>query len=244
MAYPSIAEIQPIVARIDARAAGATHYFTGKPCKKGHVAPRFACNSACAVCEKQRVGSNQEYHRAKNRAWRIANPERFRAGVKAWTDANPDRRKAISNNWYAANRERHLATGKAWIEANPGRRQALGKARYDADPKQHNAATQAWYAANRARHRDICRAWEAANPERARAIQKLHNAHRRAMKKQQTPLWADRATIKAFYLACPPGYHVDHIVPIRGKNVSGLHVHHNLQYLSPSENHRKGNYHE
>lgn len=66
-------------------------------------------------------------------------------------------------------------------------------------------------------------------------------AKRRARKLQATPAWANLEVIKEIYLNCPEGHHVDHIVPLQGKNVCGLHVEYNLQYLPASENMSKGN---
>lgn len=42
--------------------------------------------------------------------------------------------------------------------------------------------------------------------------------------------------IKEFYDNCPVGFVVDHIIPLCGKQVSGLHVINNLQYLTKHEN--------
>lgn len=53
--------------------------------------------------------------------------------------------------------------------------------------------------------------------------------------------WADQEKIKEIYRNCPEGMHVDHIIPLKGELVSGLHVAENLQYLSPEENMKKGN---
>ena len=36
-------------------------------------------------------------------------------------------------------------------------------------------------------------------------------------------------------------WEVDHIIPLQGENVCGLHVDYNLQYLTPEENGKKGN---
>lgn len=67
------------------------------------------------------------------------------------------------------------------------------------------------------------------------------NAHRRNRVHIATPPWADKNAIRKFYIACPEGYHVDHIIPLRGEYVSGLHVIENLQYLPAIENIKKGN---
>ena len=47
--------------------------------------------------------------------------------------------------------------------------------------------------------------------------------------------------IKEIYQNRKKGYHVDHIIPLQGENVSGLHVENNLQYLTTKQNLSKGN---
>lgn len=66
-------------------------------------------------------------------------------------------------------------------------------------------------------------------------------AHRRALVIRATPKWADRSKVLDIYRNCPAGYHVDHIVPLNNNLVCGLHVEHNLQYLSAEDNLRKSN---
>lgn len=89
------------------------------------------------------------------------------------------------------------------------------------------------------------------NPEKVkhyRFIEKISGksaakaAKRRAAKLQATPPWADLEEIKNVYLEAQYfGMHVDHIIPLQGKNVCGLHVWDNLQLLSAVENIKKGN---
>ena len=76
-----------------------------------------------------------------------------------------------------------------------------------------------------------------------------YNSFVRAAKLQRTPKWADSEKINSYYDVCAffnevngyIKYHVDHVVPLQGKEVSGLHVHNNLQILLAKENCSKGN---
>ena len=64
---------------------------------------------------------------------------------------------------------------------------------------------------------------------------------KKRLKEFQVPKWADLNKIKEIYLKCPEGFHVDHIIPLNGEFVSGLHVENNLQYLTIAENLSKNN---
>jgi hypothetical protein len=74
-----------------------------------------------------------------------------------------------------------------------------------------------------------------------RSMRKEYQARKKANKLQRTPAWANLDKIAEIYANCPEGYHVDHIIPLQGELVSGLHVENNLQYLSALENIQKSN---
>lgn len=108
-------------------------------------------------------------------------------------------------------RQQETEKRREWKKSNPGRDTSAA-------------------AARRSRIRDKIRLY-------SRQYQKTRNQNLQ----KSTPLWADLEAIAEFYCHCPPGHHVDHIIPMRGKLVCGLHVLANLQYLPASENLRKSN---
>lgn len=59
---------------------------------------------------------------------------------------------------------------------------------------------------------------------------------------KRTPKWSQEVDILEFYENRPEGMHVDHVLPLQGKYVSGLHVIENLQYLEPRTNYGKRNH--
>ena len=82
------------------------------------------------------------------------------------------------------------------------------------------------------------------NRKRKLKLDVFHCALRDARKRQRTPKWLSKKEkyhIKIFYLYRPKNCHVDHILPLAGKTVSGFHTLNNLQYLTASDNVKKHN---
>ena len=132
--------------------------------------------------------------------------------------------KLSSTSWYLNNRERVLKMVSDLQQTEKGRLQKNARNKKHAKTEKGKAS--------------MARYQSSVN---GRKVRNATDAKRRASKLQRTPAWADLKAIKQFYLNCPEGYHVDHIVPLQGVNVSGFHVLNNLQYLTKSENSSKGN---
>ena len=85
-----------IMTRSVARELGITYYFTGRPCKYGHIATRNVKSKACAVCQ--------------NKIW------------NEWNKNNPGVSAALTKKWIADNFERYKTTQrrgrKKWIKIN------------------------------------------------------------------------------------------------------------------------------
>lgn len=101
---------------------------------------------------------------------------------------------------------------------------------------------------SRRKHLDARRAYardyQKKNLERFLA----HNAQRKEHIKRATPPWADKKVILDLYILAKvlsrdlgTQIDVDHIVPLKGKNVCGLHVQNNLRLLPHLENVAKHN---
>jgi 5-methylcytosine-specific restriction endonuclease McrA len=99
--------------------------------------------------------------------------------------------------------------------------------------------------------REASKRYRKAHPEKVKAIKAIDTAKQRANKAQRSPSWLSqnqKDDIKEWYYAAqelskifPWKLHVDHIVPLRGNNVSGLHVAWNLQLLPAGVNLSKSN---
>jgi hypothetical protein len=96
-----------VISRESAKSLGLKRYFTGKPCKYGHMSERLVSDKKCVTCKKVHLADwksrnkdhiqnyNAEKYRGmsdevreRSRLWRQNNPERFRELTKSWVHRN------------------------------------------------------------------------------------------------------------------------------------------------------------
>lgn len=167
---------------------------------------------------------------AASKAYAVNNAERLREKRIRDYAENAELLRAKSRAWHHNNRDQSIARSAKWKAENKDRVRTYKKEK-DAQ----------YYVENR--HRILARSleWQKTNPDKANA----RNRRRLAAKLRATPSWADHFVIDGMYELAQVfrgiglDMHVDHIVPLRGKNVCGFHSHDNLQLLIGEKNLRK-----
>jgi hypothetical protein len=134
--------------------------------------------------------------------------------------------------WTAKNRDKVRALKKSYYKDNPKERELQAK------------RSRKWLEENRDKSRAASAKWRESNL----AVAAAAASRRKAKKLQRTPSWADHDKIRQFYILAKElteqtgvEHEVDHIYPLQGELVSGLHVETNLQILTKTANRAKGN---
>lgn len=193
-----------------------------KVCAKCGESDRFP-SGGCRACSKKRYTSTAAEKIAYVTEWRKNNPERVRVYSAKWRNAHPEKASSAVSAWKDRNHERVKQKNKQWGEANSARKATTSLAWRVANPERTAFLVAEWGRQNSARRSEI-------------------TAKRRSARMLRTTQWSDYDAIRHIYeQAKTLGMHVDHIIPLQGDNVSGLHVEYNLQLLTPEENKKKGN---
>ena len=160
---------------------------------------------------------------------------------------DPEKAAAYAKAYRQANRKKAYERVKEWRAANPERWKEQQKKYAQKHPEKIVAKTLRWIRNNPERAAMLAKASRQRNKDRISA----NKAKYRADKRNRTPKWVDADhlwMIKEVYdLAIKRTklhgfeWHVDHIIPLNGKIVSGLHVIENLQVIPGIENVSKGN---
>lgn len=175
--------------------------------------------ATCKTCDGEYYVKNKESILEQKKQYYLQNQDILILGKRQYRKENSEKIKERDKLRYIKNRNRILEYKKIYHLIN---KESKSKRKYNI-----------LYCA---RNRHILRA--------------IH-AKRRARKLSATPGWLtsdDINSIKELYLIAQmfklytgQEYHVDHIVPLQGQNVCGLHVPWNLQILTAEENLRKSN---
>lgn len=165
-----------IISRRDAVCLGLKRYFTGIPCKFGHIVERFCSNNKCLDCHRK-------------------NSKHFR-------EERAESAKNSSAKYRQKNRTKEYERWRLWVSKNIARNRSLK-------------------SKHRAKKADATPKW----------LTDTHCFEIYCMYQQSISL-EQKTGVK---------HHVDHIVPLNGKNVSGLHVPWNLQVIPAKENLKKSN---
>lgn len=206
-----------------------------RACRSAAARAWYAANKLRVIARKANYTEVQkEQLRAAQRRRYALDPTKAIAATRAWQAAHPEAVKKTAREWYANNAARAYERNKEWHKRNP-----------QATKRYNEQATNT--PAKRAYKSLKSAMWAKKNPDKANALK----AKRRASKMQRTPAWLTEAHFKAIrdiymqasQLSKTTGvlHHVDHIVPLQGKIVSGLHVPWNLRVVTATVNLTKNN---
>lgn len=147
---------------------------------------------------------------------------------------NKDRIKESNAKYYKQNKDKVRAQALEWHNNN----------------KERSKARQAeYYKANSDSLKLQAAEYRRSHPEARKAM----HAQQRVAKLQRTPAWADQKAVNQVYYdceeinlaaataGCSEFFVVDHIIPLQGKLVSGLHISSNLQIITANANAEKSN---
>jgi len=155
--------------------------------------------------------------------------------VKKWRAENPAAKAEQSKRYQKKNPEKCAEKAAKWAQLNPEKVKQIRR----------SSAAKA-----RIVHADAIKVRKSEYSKNNRDIINAAVARRKAAKLMRTPRWLDPVSLKeieftytwcAALRLCGLNYHVDHVVPLQGENVSGLHVPWNLQVIPAVENIKKRN---
>lgn len=115
------------VSRDEARRAGLVRYFTGKRCKRGHLAERVVSSCGCVECQRETVkrwaAANsdrvKEWVRNGRARYEARHPGRVKAAKQNYKLRHTDRLKEQARTYSAKHRDAISARRDKWLETNP-----------------------------------------------------------------------------------------------------------------------------
>lgn len=217
----------------------------------------------CRKCLRMYTGRKcQPCANALQRKWAAAHPEKVKAMARAayeksreariryaaqWKRENPEKTKASTAKYRATHAQELLVRSRAYRTEHCEQLRQDARKRRAEQREVVSYRNARWYAENPGKFTARTNAWKRANPEKVAVLRDIY----RLRKVQAVPGWfseldlfvAQEAVLLRGVRQQLTGvkWHVDHVVPLRGRNVCGLHVYSNLAVVPATANLKKHN---
>lgn len=216
-----------------AKAANERFYWTGIPCKNGHLDKRYTGSGTCATCSVNNTLKHQA--KAPHHPNRIAARE---AGLTHYSTGRPcihghDKRFVATGHCAPC----EVIKAKRWLGARPDYAASAKRRSRATNPIPHRKASKKWAKANPTKHADSIIRWKKRHPQRAKELA-IVRSHRRRTRLRNNggdftldDIVAIRIKQNFACAACGDTerqQEIDHIIPVR---LGGSSYPSNLQLL-------------
>lgn len=235
----------PPLSRGEAKLSGLIEYLSSRLCLEGHLL-RYVSNNQCAECSRIKIRLKPKRPKHPKKIAR-ENGEKFYTSNKPCKWGHISKRYVNSTSCLeccSLKKEQNLRRAREWRKKNKSYCKEFRKIKRIKEQEAIPNAGKIRYAKNKERLRELAK----INRKKHKARIIAANKKRRHSKALRVPSWANLKAIDNIYkdrerISIETGieHHVDHIIPLQGKIVSGLHVENNLQIISAAENLSKKN---
>ena len=194
--------------------------------------------SYCRICAAE-----------KERARRAPIRDQINAQGRVYYESHKEEKKEWAKRYLADPEKsaRKRETEAQWLQRNPHKISEYSRRHYEKNSESRCASARERYAENKEKERSRMLRYQADNLH----VYAANAAARRAAKQQATPPWLTEDHLTMMKIAYQMAelmsermgvkFHVDHIHPLKGENLCGLHVPWNLRVIPAEENMSKGN---
>ena len=127
-----------IISRKEAKEKGLTRYFTGKPCKHGHIADRWVSGGGCSECKRLKAEKKAEY----DKIYRIRNADKIKEAKKESYEEKKDLVRKKHKKYYEQNKVKIKKNSNRYYYENLDKIKEYRKEKYQLQKEEINKKTR------------------------------------------------------------------------------------------------------